>query len=403
MNLDKYSNPIRIVYSQCTDLLIENIARHFNVSAMGNTPSFEWQATKLAELGQLTKENTAIIAKIVGDTSGMTEEALKTALLDAIQTVDPALLAAAQKGLLTELPAAQITTKMQNILSAYSAQAAEQFNLVNTVMLRSSENQFRRIIVNTVALETNSLYTATVQQILNTQTGAVVTGISSRQAALRASIKQMANDGITGFIDASGREWSPEAYVNMDIRTTSGKVAQEATVQRNQEYGNDLMIIPVNAMARPKCAPYQGWVVSMGGSSGTTEDRYGNKITYHSINETSYGQPDGIGGINCHHIPFAPFIPGMSKTLDEPAPNVHERYLETQKQRKMEVSVRDAKREAIAAKASNDNEAFQAAQAKVKQRTATMKQYASDSGLTVRTDRTQVYGYDRSIARTKSL
>lgn len=53
----------------------------------------------------------------------------------------------------------------------------------------------------------------------NTAAGKVVTGVESRTQALRKALSQIHKEGITGFYDRAGRRWSPEAYVNMDVRT----------------------------------------------------------------------------------------------------------------------------------------------------------------------------------------
>jgi len=90
--------------------------------------------------------------------------------------------------------------------------------------------------------------------ILNKNTGAVVTGAQARQAAMRKTIKEFNERGIPGFVDKRGREWSPEAYVNMDIRTTVTNVAHEAQFARMDDYGLNLVQISSHSGARPKCA-----------------------------------------------------------------------------------------------------------------------------------------------------
>lgn len=51
-------------------------------------------------------------------------------------------------------------------------------------------------------------------------TGGVACDFAARTKAVRTTIHEMAQKGIPAFVDRSGREWSPEAYVNMDIRAT---------------------------------------------------------------------------------------------------------------------------------------------------------------------------------------
>ena len=394
MRLDEYSAPIVRVYADCVDLLLQNIARHFKFAALDREGVFDWETLKLLELGQLRQENLKIIAQTVGDVSGMTELALERVMTQVLDKNLPELLQGVDAGILSAPPQG-LSESMQGILRYYSSQAVRQYNLVNTVMLTSSENAMRKVI-STVMMSQEYLRDI-AQGALNTATGEVVTGISSRQAAVRSAIKQMAQEGIVGFVDKAGHLWSPEAYVNMDVRTTAANVAREAVFQQNREYELDLVIVPVNATARPLCAPFQGAIISMSNASGYTKDRYGNSVAYIPVGQTTYGHPAGLWGINCHHAPD-PFVPGVSKQHDEPAADVEDRYGVTQQQRYYEREVRNAKRVAACYDAAGDTEAFQLAAKAVKERTAKLKAICVQNHLPYYSDRVQVYGYGRSQA-----
>ena len=113
---------------------------------------------------------------------------------------------------------------------------------------------YRRVVSDVVQYEQAAMAVTQVdaaKNILNTETGKVLTGVSSRQEALRRAIKRMADNGLTGFVDRGGHNWQPETYINMDIRSTCGNVATEAVFARNEEYGNDLFWVTVKATARP--------------------------------------------------------------------------------------------------------------------------------------------------------
>lgn len=392
-----YSEPIRAVYSECVDLLIANIARHFPYAALDRGGAFDWETMKLSELGQLRRENLAIIARTVGDPSGMTEIALEKAMTDALKRGRPDLLAAAKAGMLDSAIPAEMSASMRGILTYYSKQAVSQQNLVNTIMLTDSLNAYRRVVARTAANQ--RILRDVAQGALNTATGEVVTGISSLQAATRDAVHRMAQEGIVGYIDKAGHNWSPDAYVEMDLRSTSGNVAREAVFQQNAEFGVDTVIVPVNATARPGCAPFQGWVISTSNRTGYTTDASGLSVRVHALNETTFGEPDGLFGINCHHTPPDPFIPGWSESkrpIDMGA--VNKRYEETQKQRYHEQQVKRWKRAAIAAEASGDKGAFKEAAAKVKQKQAALREYCAKVDLPYDSNRTQVYGYNQSIS-----
>ncbi len=390
-----YSEPIQRVYAECVDKLLQNIARHFRLAAVGRTGSFDWDVYLLSQMGQLTRENTKIISETTGDVPGLTEAALHQAMADAMARTAPELVKGAQAGVLTAPAAPKLSASMNGILRYYSSQAATQTNLVNTVMLTSSRNAMRLVVSNVKAVQDTLRDVA--QGALNTATGEVLTGVSSAQAAMRDAIRKMAQSGITGFVDKAGRTWSPEAYVGANIRTTTGNVAREAVLKQNELYGVDLVIVPVHAVARPLCAPYQGWVISMSNQSGYTADAGGAQVRVHPVSDTTYGDPAGLWGINCSHQPD-PFIPGWSTLNDQPLPDVDERYEISQKQRYYEREVRNAKREAACFNASGDTEAFEKAAKAVKAKTAQLKAYCEKTDMPYEADRTQVYGYNRSVS-----
>lgn len=139
----------------------------------------------------------------------------------------------------------------------------------------------------------------------------------SRQDALRACIREMAEQGIPAFVDRSGREWTPEAYINMDIRTTVSNTAHAAQFARMDE--ND------------------------------------------------------------------------------------EAYQLSQKQRYLERHVRKAKRECMMLDAVGDKEGFRQAFVRLKDRKRAMNNFLEESGRTMRADRTQVVGFNRSLARKTNV
>lgn len=389
----KLAEPLQKVYQDVTDQVLENIARHFNTGkALATT---EWQMKKLAELGQVQRETIRIIARGTGQNEEMIRIALQDAISDALKDVEPALKEAAAAGMLQDGGELIASESVQRIFDTYLAQAKEATNLVNTVMLESGLNAFRTVVSDVVRWEqqvTTAAQTAAAQDILNSETGKVITGVSTRQEALKRAIKRVADNGLTGFVDRGGHNWTPEAYVNMDIRTTAGNVATQAVFARNEDYGNDLVWVPVKAAARPLCYPWQGKLISTSNRTGTVKDARGENVEIIPLNRTSYGEPAGLWGINCGHTPPNPFIPGRSLIRGEvPGEKQNEKeYAESQQQRDIERKIRYAKREAATLKAAGLDTAD--ADAKVKRYQADMRAFIEETGRTRRRDREQIGG-----------
>lgn len=389
----KLAEPLAKVYMEITEQVLENIARHFNTGQ--KLAIKEWQIKKLAELGQVREETIRIIARLTKQNEELITEALKAAINAALKDVEPALREAALRGMLQDGGEVIASPSIQRVLSTYLAQAKEATNLVNTVMLESGMNAFRAVVSDTVQWEqqlTTAAQTEAAQEILNAETGKVLTGVSTRQEALKRAVKRMADNGLTGFVDRGGHNWTPEAYVNMDIRTTCGNVATQAVFARNEDYGNDLVWVPVKAAARKLCYPWQGKLISTSNRTGTVEDLDGKKIEIIPLSRTSYGEPAGLWGINCGHTPPNPFIPGLSKIRGDVPPEKKndEEYAQSQRQRYIERQIRYAKREAATLKAAGLDTAD--ADAKVKRYQADMRAFIKETGRTRRPDRERIGG-----------
>ena len=236
---------------------------------------------------------------------------------------------------------------------------------------------------------------------MNNNTSAMITGAESRQQALRKAIRQFNDKGITGFVDKRGRNWTPEAYVNMCMRTTAGNVANEVQTARCRDYGINLIAIDAHAGARPKCAKDQGKIFDLNNSSGITEDLHGKKIEYFPWNSSSYGEPDGLLGINCGHHKY-PFVPGVNIQRYFPTEDLdanNKLYKETQVQRALERDVRKQKRECMLFDELGDPDAFEEASVKLKSKEAQLKDYVKKHDhLHRRKDREQVVGFDKRVS-----
>ena len=408
---------VEAMYMNCSTQLILNIVRHL-ASGKG-LDTAEWQIKKLSEMQALTRESMEIIAANTGKRREAVEQAFREVFGIGLADTEKVLQAAVKAGKLMPVPSVEESAAMRDLLQAYIGQADDTLNLVNTVMLDSTLNRYR-IAVNQISAESQAeavrilqrlgansgdeLATklAYTQNVLNTQSTGVVTGAVARQKAVRDAIKDLASKGITGYVDRGGHNWTPEAYVNMDIRTTAHNVAIEAQKQRSAEYGVSTFQISTKAGARPLCAPYQGWICSWDGSGGVVHDLYGKEYQVHGINETSYGEAAGIFGVNCGHFPET-FVDGYSiPRYEELTPEQEKQneieYAQSQQQRELEREIRQAKAEAAAYSAAGDKEAFQKAAAKVKEKQNDYKQFCEQTGRTPRPDRTQVSTYSRSEA-----
>jgi hypothetical protein len=375
------------VYGAVTDRILINLAKYFPYVKPGEElpGSFEYQARMLAQMGKVNRETAQIIAGSLDGADAALRQALEAAILDALKNEEPKLRKAAEQGLLHGagfLPPEVDAGQMQAFQSFYR-QSADKLNLVNTVMLESTQAAYTATVSDVV----NRIQRT--QSIMNVAAGEVVTGVSSWNTAMHDAVQKMVDNGLTGFIDHSGRRWSPEAYVAMDIRTTMFNTARAAVAERAEQYGADLYQVSSHAGARPLCYPWQGKVISRSDWTGEVEDLDGNKVQVYAQSETSYGQAAGIFGVNCRHYPMT-FIPGFSTLKGEPqAPEENEKaYEESQQQRALERKLREERRELAVMKAQGaDEQDIKAQRAKVKQASEDIDKFCDETGRARRRDR----------------
>lgn len=384
LQIQTLADPIEEIYIKIVNELLVNIGKH--VTSPTWTHTAVWEVQKLAEMGQLTRENAAIInkwIKKIPEAIRETMEATRSAALDKLEKQMEKAVAAGK--LPTPMAEADSVAK---VLEEMAAQATERLNLVNTTMLESSLEQYERAIMLTADDVARAQAT---QAILNETAASVATGAETRTQAVQRALQRISDEGLTGFIDRAGRHWTPEAYVNMDIRTTVHNTAIQATKARMEDFGTDVFQVSSHAGARPGCYPFQGKFYSWGNTYGEIELGNGRVVEYEPINNTTYGEPAGLFGINCGHYPI-PVVPGV--TIPHGADNIQPKeendkaYAESQQQRQLEREIREAKR---VVEMSGDM-ASDKQKAKVKELQQEMRSFISETGRTRRYDREQLGG-----------
>ena len=375
------------VYAAVTDRILINLARHFQYLTDGTIPSGGWdyQVRKLAEIGQVNRETEAIILESLEGCDQALAELLEETIRRSLEEVDEPLRNAAEKGLLLGggfIPP-DVDPGMTKTFRAFYQQAADKMNLVNTVMLESTQEAYLATVADiAVRIERT-------QAIIDIAAGEVVTGVSSLNQAVHDGVQKMVANGITGYIDHGGHHWSPEAYVTMDIRTTLANTGRAAVTEEMQRYGCDTFSVSWHDGARPLCYPWQGKVISESGWTGDVKDLDGNTVHVYALNETSYGEPAGLFGINCGHYKI-PFIPGYSiaRQPEQTEEQNEKEYEESQKQRALERKLREEKRDLAVLKAQGaSDEEIRAQRARVANARTALDDFCTETGRARRSGR----------------
>ena len=220
----------------------------------------------------------------------------------------------------TDAEMAEIKPQAKRVQAPRSNQALTATVLTTAEATRKAAQKFKRFAEHVGFYETfkaaaiDKLKDVSVQILRDTRDVyrqiAIETGLDKFRASEVATRRQISQDmlnrfadrGVTGIRYKDGSRRTLTAYTEVVARTMSGHAAMQASMNRYQEYGYDLVRISQHAMPCKLCAPYEGRVFSQSGKSQE----------YPSIDEAIAG---GIFHVHCAHD-LSPYFPGLSPGLE---------------------------------------------------------------------------------------
>lgn len=211
------------------------------------------------------------------------------------------------------------------------------------------------------------------QRVVAEASAVTILGVDTRRQAAQGALDRLAGRGVTGFTDTAGRAWSMESYVEMAVRTGTGKAAVQGHIDQLQANGLDLVQVSDAPRECALCRPWEGKVLSLGrGVAGVIEAP--SAVGDATVRVRIAGSLDdarraGFQHPNCRHSVSA-YLPGATRR--RPAVAEPSGYEAQQRQRAIERGIRQWKtREALAL----DDAAAATARAKVREWQGTMRDH----------------------------
>ena len=178
--------------------------------------------------------------------------------------------------------------------------------------------------------------------IIGAVSSEMATGVMNTRQAVGEALTAFADNGITGFIDRSGRHWTLENYAEMAVLTAIERSTISGYVDTMQKYDYDLAVIDGHAGSCPICEAWENVIVSVSG----------NDPNYPSLGDA---ENDGCFHPRCLHG-ITTYYPDISHApaggfLDRPRERAEEtpQYTARSRQRYMERMIRKYKDRAIVA------------------------------------------------------
>ncbi|GAA5104763.1 phage minor capsid protein [Haloechinothrix salitolerans] len=204
-------------------------------------------------------------------------------------------------------------------------------------------------------------------------------GIGTTRSAQRSAWDRLVSQGVTGFVDRSGRAWNLASYVEMATRTATARAWNDGHLARLDDLGVDLVTVSRTSDGCALCSVWQGRILARSGPAG--QRRVENELTGEPMlvevaGTVTEARASGLFHPNCRHT-FLPFIPGVTR-LAEPAE--HDQVAEDEREdlRELERKVRREKRKQAGALTPAD---AQRSAAKIRDLQAEIREHVKATGL----------------------
>lgn len=254
-------------------------------------------------------------------------------------------------------------------------QDKKSFLAMNEVVLNTVATKLNDDIVKanlTMLREAGNSYVKNINDVLAVKE---VGGIS-RTEAVNQILDKWAEKGIPALKDKLNREWAPDSYVNMVVRTNSMEIAKKTQERRAIDYGKDLIITSQHADQSPEHAPFANKIFSLSGNDP---------------NYPAFSKALAAGFMNrpnCRHS-YSFYVEGLTTKRETiPQEKTDEAYKVSQEQRKLERKIKAEKR--IKASQEARNEDTTAINAKIRSRQKDMRAFIEETGRTRRYERESI-------------
>lgn len=373
------------------DSVLEDISRRIAKTA-GVTDTAEYQILRMKELGYAND----FLENRIAEYTRLSEQEIRQVFFEAAQVSDEFYSEVYQKAGKDFIPLAE-NEYVRQLISAGIEQTSGELKNFTQSMGFSLPSPNGKVTFKPIA--------ETYQEVLDLAQMQVSTGVFDYNTAVRNAVKSLTASGLR-FVDyASGHVNHADVAARRAVLTCVSQMTGKISEHNAAELGTDIVEVTAHAGARPDHAEWQGGWYSLSGKSGK----------YRSLAEaTGYGTGAGLKGWNCRHD-FYPVLEGIDKPAytEEELKNIDPPPIEykgetltyyecTQKQRKMETAIRRTKREIIGAKGSGDDEQFTVKSVLLRRQREEYKAFSQKANLLTQNERSQVYGFDRSISAKSS-
>jgi hypothetical protein len=307
------------LYQDAETRLAADIARR--LAAGISAP--DWAVAKLAALRRLRLWMTQLLRRLDGTMGEQVAQAIVLAYvrggqealdeLARLQSTHPEWLRAAELTdpgpRLTELVAARTVLTAQQLAEVRTAipgiEAIQRLSFSLVSKLRGAHLRITRWAEDAY------------REVVGRASQDVLLGTATRRRAAQLAWERLLGQGITGFVDQSGRRWNLASYVEMAVRSTVAQAAVEGHLDRLGAAGIDLVIVSDAPGECVLCRPWEGKVLSRTTPGARTVEvphaiRRSEMVTVHVAGSVVEAVAAGLMHPNCRHS-LSAYLPGVTR------------------------------------------------------------------------------------------
>lgn len=359
-DLDEYADPVAKRYRTAEDLVFDYILTQLESAKEIDPKDFD-QWHQQHNSAQVEEYAAKVIGKVTRYSAKMLHEVLRTQPVQAVAPVETWLKNLLATGKLKNPGSLDESRKVKDIVRSYQESSPKYLAMAGRNMTASAKSIFDNVI--------------------RTASTSVNNGKSITPALYEAIQQWTTKTGLTALVDRSGRHWTPETYTRLVVTTSINSATDDVELSRIEEYGC-LVKISSHAGCRPSHLDFQGRIY----------DPSGQNPNYPPLSDTGYGSVAGIGGINCRHY-LIPHIPGQDDPMLPEAKDADinsAEYEVLEGQRRIESSIRAAKKQLDIAERFGQPVDVNRAMKSISYRQAQMRAYVKTHHVTRQYPREQI-------------
>jgi len=237
--IEHLTDKLAAIYGEAERVLLHRIA----TTLAKGMDSPRWAEDKLLEVQLLLARCRGDLQSLAGKSS----DEITAAIMKAYNSGRAGALAdLAVAGLANKVAAGGNLSTIHQV-KALIGQTVTGMLDQHATILRSVDDIYRKVIASTTPLQ--------------------LAGVETRRQVAQRALNEFADQGVSSFVDRSGRQWSMTSYTEMTTRTAARRAQVDGHTAQLQDAGQDLVIASNHSQECSRCRPWEGKVLSLSGAA----------------------------------------------------------------------------------------------------------------------------------------